>query len=186
LGVANGRFFIALLPSQAIQDYANEVKQVFADRYNSCAALKSPPHITLQPPFDWSLEAWDDLQQHLSEFAARSAPLSVTLSGFGAFPPHVIYINVIKSPALLALQTALMADMEHALGVVPVDSKTRPFSPHLTVGFRDLTKQNFELAWADFQSAPLQLEFTAAHLTLLRHDRQRWTVSHELPLLGGL
>ncbi|PSB33671.1 2'-5' RNA ligase family protein [Stenomitos frigidus] len=184
MGVANGRFFIALLPSQAIQDDANTVKQVFADRYDSRAALKSPPHITLQPPFEWSLDALPALNESLSEFATQSAPLPIALSGFGAFPPRVISINVIKTPDLLALQAALIAHMERALGIVNAEAKTRSFAPHMTVGFRDLTKENFNLAWAEFQHRPLQLEFTATHLTLLQNDGQRWTVSSEFPFLG--
>lgn len=181
MSTANGRFFIALLPSQAIQDYANAVKQVFVDRYNSRAALKSPPHVTLQPPFEWLMEAVPDLKGTLGEFAAQVAPIPVTLSGFGAFPPRVIFIDVIKTPSLLALQTTLIAHMEQALGIVNAEANTRSFSPHLTVGFRDLTKENFQLAWAEFQHCPLQLEFTATQLTLLQHDGQHWHIKAEFP-----
>jgi len=185
LSAATDRFFIALLPSQAIQDEANAIKQVFVDRYDSRAALKSPPHVTLQPPFEWSLEALPLLTQQLSEFSAQSAPLSITLSGFGAFPPRVIYINVIKTQALLALQAALMADTEQALGIVDETAKARSFSPHMTVAFRDLTQENFKRAWAEFEYRPLELEFTATHLTLLRHDGQRWLIDTEFPFLGS-
>jgi 2'-5' RNA ligase len=184
LSTANGRFFIALLPSQAIQDYANEVKQVFVDRYNSRAALKSPPHITLQPPFEWSVEALPLFNQRLSEFAAQVAPIPITLSGFGAFVPHVVYINVIKSASLLTLQAALSSHLETSLGIVDAVGKTRSFTPHITVGFRDLTPENFKLAWAEFQHRPLELEWTATQLTLLRHDGQRWTVANEFPFWG--
>ncbi|NJM47154.1 MAG: hypothetical protein HC860_14125 [Alkalinema sp. RU_4_3] len=41
------RYFIALLPPQEMQDYANQVRQYFSDRYNSHKAFSSPPHITL-------------------------------------------------------------------------------------------------------------------------------------------
>ncbi len=181
MSAANSRFFIALLPSQAIQDYANAVKQVFVDRYGSRAALQSPPHITLQPPFEWSLAALPTLHQTLSEFALQHEPFFVSLSGFGAFAPRVIYINVVKTPALSALQAALMAQMEGALGIVDAVAKTRSFSPHMTVGFRDLTPENFELAWAEFQQRPLELEFVGTHLTLLQHDGQRWEVHSEFP-----
>ena len=48
-------FFIALLPPLKVQKYATKVKEHFAQQYNTKAALKSPPHITLQPPFFWSM-----------------------------------------------------------------------------------------------------------------------------------
>ncbi|MBV8885505.1 MAG: 2'-5' RNA ligase family protein [Chroococcidiopsidaceae cyanobacterium CP_BM_RX_35] len=170
------RFFIALLPPPAIQDYVNQLKQEFADRYDSRSAQRSPPHITLQPPFAWSVEQVSVLEQYLSNFANGRESVPVTLSGFGAFPPRVIYINVLKTQALLTLQTDLMTDLEGTLGIVDPISKTRTFSPHMTVAFRDLTRQNFMVAWSEFQQRQLQFEFTATKLTLLIHDGRRWNV----------
>ncbi len=178
------RFFIALLPPQEVQDDVNEIKQIFADRYGSRAALKSPPHVTLQPPFDWLSEDLPTLMQALSEFASRQAPVPMELSGFGAFVPRVIYINVVKTPELLDLQAKLMAYMETTLGIVDPVSKTRSFEPHMTVGYRDLTKQNFWVAWAEFQYQPLKANFQVLNLTLLIHDGKRWNICKEFPLLG--
>jgi 2'-5' RNA ligase len=184
---ANSLFFIALLPPQEIQDYANQVKQYFAQVYNSSHAQKSPPHITLQAPFEWNKDALEVLEASLSSFAATQASIPITLSGFGAFPPRVIYINVVKTPGLLTLQAALMQHMIRSLGIVDPMSKQRPFAPHMTVAFKDLTKQNFKAAWPEFQTKSCQFEFTADHLTLLIHKHGRWHVSAEFPLLltGG-
>lgn len=179
----SNRFFIALLPPPDIQDYANSIKQHFSDRYNSRAALKSPPHITLQPPFERLASQVPDLKQCLSTFAHNQEVVPVTLSGFAAFPPRVIYINVLKTQELLTLQLNLMAHIETVLGIVDPASKSRPFSPHLTVAFRDLTRQNFKAAWLEFQHQQLQFEFTADRLTLLLHDGRRWTVYDEFSFL---
>lgn len=176
------RFFIALVPPPEIQDYTNQVKQIFADRYHSRAALKSPPHITLQPPFEWLADDLPTLSQALTEFALQQAAVPVTLSGYGAFVPRVVFINVVKTGELLALQAALMAYLEAKLGIGDRTAKTRPFAPHMTVGFRDLTKPNFRTAWAEFQPQSLEFEFTATHLTLLIHNGQRWNICQEFPL----
>ncbi|HEY9730187.1 MAG TPA: 2'-5' RNA ligase family protein [Chroococcales cyanobacterium] len=173
-------FFIALLPPQAIQDHATEIKEYFAQTYNSRHALKSPPHVTLQPPFEWSLDNLPALEQCLRTFAQTQAPVPITLKGFGAFVPRVIYINVLKTPELLALQRDLMAYLEESLEIVHEVSKNRPFSPHMTVAFKDLTRQNFRAAWPEFQHRPLEYEFAASHLTLLMHDGTCWTISSEL------
>ncbi|MGQ9871457.1 2'-5' RNA ligase family protein [Leptodesmis sp.] len=175
------RFFIALLPSREIQDYANEIKQYFSDRYNSRAAQKSPPHITLQPPFEWPVENLPQLEQHLSIFALAQSPFSVTLQGFAAFPPRVIYINVLKTAELLHLQQALLADLEANLGIVNPKDKTRPFAPHITVASRDLTQQAFKAAWPEFQGRSLHFSWLASSLTLLSHNGQRWTICQEFP-----
>lgn len=175
------RFFIALLPSREIQDYVNEIKQYVSDRFNSRAAQKSPPHITLQPPFEWLTEDLPRLEQQLSTFALAHSPFPVTLQNFAAFPPRVIYIDVVKTAELLALQQALMTDLETNLEIADPKAKTRPFAPHMTVAFRDLTRQNFKIAWPEFQSRSLYFEWTVSSLTLLIHDGQRWTVCREFP-----
>ena len=171
------RFFIALLPPQDIQGYATEIKEYFAQNYNSRHALKSPPHITLQPPFEWHLDNVPVLEQTLSTFAESQTPLPIILRGFGAFVPRVIYINVIKTPELMSLQGYLMAHLEESVGIVDPVSKTRPFAPHMTVAFKDLTRQKFRAAWPEFQRRELEFKFAVSQLTLLIHDGKQWNVS---------
>lgn len=178
------RFFIALLPPQDIQDYANEIKEYFAQSYDSRHAQKSPPHITLQPPFEWHLDNVSVLEQCLQTFAETRTLVPVTLNGFGAFVPRVIYINVLKTPELLAVQKDLMTYLETSLGIVNSVSKSRPFAPHLTVAFKDLTRQNFRAAWREFERRQLEFEFVASQLTLLVHDGKRWNVCTEFPFLS--
>lgn len=179
------RFFIALLPPQDIQDYANQIKQYFADNYASQHAQKSPPHITLQPPFEWVDSDVSRIEASLTEFASKQQPLPITLSGFAAFAPRVIYIDVVRSQELLTLQTDLMAYVEANLGIVDKVGKTRPFAPHMTVAFRDLTRQNFKAAWPEFENRQLHFDFTADKLTLLIHDGRRWNIKSEFVFLAG-
>ena len=179
-------YFIALLPSREIQDYANQIKQYFADRYASRQAQKSPPHITLQPPFEWGDAEVLELEEHLKDFASIREPVPITLSGFAAFAPRVIYIDVVRSPQLLNLHAELMIHLESQLKIVDKVGKTRPFAPHMTVAFKDLTKQNFKAAWSEFEKRQLYFEFTASDLTLLLHDGRRWNVKTEFPFLSAM
>lgn len=178
-------YFIALLPPEEIQDYANQIKQYFADKYDSCHAQKSPPHITLQPPFEWADTEVLALEKCLEDFASRQKSVPITLSGFAAFAPRVIYINVVRSPELLTLHADLMAHLESHLGIVDRVGKTRPFAPHMTVAFKDLTRQNFKAAWSEFEKRELHFEFTASNLTLLLHDGKWWNATTEFPFLSS-
>ncbi|MDX2217368.1 MAG: 2'-5' RNA ligase family protein [Oculatellaceae cyanobacterium bins.114] len=179
--MSQSRFFIALLPPQTIQDYANEVIQSLGDRYHT-GVSKAPPHVTLQPPFEWSVARQPDLETCLSSFAIQHNAVPVQLSGFGAFPPRVLYINVLKTPQLLALQTNLMATLETQLAIANPQSKQRPFSPHLTVASRNLTRQTFNQAWEELRSHPVEFEFVGDRLTLLIHTGKHWRVEQEFPL----
>lgn len=178
------RFFIALLPPEEIQECAQEIQQYFAQTYDSRGAQNSPPHITLQPPFEWQLDNVPILEQCIQTFADTRQSASVMLKGFGAFEPRVIYINVVKTPELLTLQKDLMAYMKASLGIVDRVSETRSFTPHMTVAFRDLTKKAFYEAWKKFERRPLDFEFTASGLTLLVHDGSRWNVREFFRFLG--
>lgn len=174
------RFFVALLPPLEVQEYANQVIQELGDRYQTRTS-KSPPHITLQPPFQWQLQQVAPLEQTLSEFANQQPRAPVKLSGFGAFAPRVLYINVLKTIELLTLQAALATHLKETLGIVDPKSN-RAFSPHLTVASRNLTRQTFRQAWTELQTHQVEFEFVGDRLTLLIHDGQRWQIRSEFSL----
>ncbi len=143
---------------------------------------KSPPHITLQPPFEWPTEQLSDLEAALVGFAPSQFSVPVTLSGFGSFPPRVLYINVLQTPGLISLQAALIQALEQRLGIVDPKSKQRPFAPHMTVASRNITRQTLKQAWEVLGDRPVEFEFVGDRLTLLIHNGQRWLVHREFPL----
>ena len=110
----------------------------------------------------------------MANFACRQPPFPVQLQGFEAFPPRVIYIDVDKSPALIQLQASLA---EHLADRCDIRDRNahRPYCPHMTVAFRDLTRSAFRQAWPEFEQRPYEASFTVDQLTLLIH-RQRWEV----------
>lgn len=173
------RFFIALLPPQNVQEEATKIKEYFKDVYNTKAALKSPPHVTLQPPFEWEIEDLPSLIQALNNFSQSQQPFSMTLKGFSAFKPRVIYIDVLKNSELLSIQKSLMSHLESSLNIVHQVSKSRPFAPHLTVAFRDLTKKNFYQAWSEFKDKEIYYNFMINEITLLIHNGRNWDIHSE-------
>ncbi|WP_353930256.1 2'-5' RNA ligase family protein [Okeanomitos corallinicola TIOX110] len=176
------RFFIAILPPQHIQDYANDIKQYFVDNYDSRGAQNSPPHITLQPPFIMADREISILETFLENFAKNQNYLPIELDGFAAFPPRVIYMNVIKNQALLTLQSNLVNDVEGKLGIVSKGRNNHSFHPHLTVARRDLKKSDFYTAWDKFKERQVYFEFVAENITLLLHDGKKWNVKSEFSL----
>lgn len=190
----SARFFVALLPPQPVQEAITAIKQEIKLRFGSQAALRSPPHITLQPPFEWSLDRLDELQHHLHGFAQQQPPIPVVLEGFSAFPPRVIYVDVCQTAAVMAVQPALVAHLKTHCGLEEgyrdsgSDNRLAPwpFTPHVTVGFRDLMPAAFHLAWAEFEQRPFRAEFVVSALTLLRHDGQKWQIFSEFPLNSSI
>jgi len=178
-------FFIALLPPAEIQAEITEIKQYFAQNYNSSHALKSPPHITLYPPFKWVTENLPTLEQTLAEFTASYAPVGIILDGFGKFSTRVIFVEPLKTTELIAVQANLITYLESYLGLVDENSKTKTFNPHMTVAFKDLKRQAFKAAWPEFRDRQFQVNFTADCLTLLIHNGQRWNIHRKFPFMAS-
>ncbi len=173
-------YFIALLPNAEIQDQVTRLKQYCCDRYQSQAALRSPPHVTLYPPFWWPDESVEELEGALETFSCQAAPVELILDGFAAFAPRVIYIHVAPTPALKTLQAQLVKAVAKPLNLPP--TQRHPFTPHMTIAFRDLTKENFRSAWADFREQSFAARCWVSHLTLLLHNSRRWQIYREFLL----
>ncbi|HIK44377.1 MAG TPA: 2'-5' RNA ligase family protein [Leptolyngbyaceae cyanobacterium M65_K2018_010] len=171
------KFFVALLPPADLQSQVTAIKEDISQRFHSQAALKSPPHITLLPPFDWPLDALDRLQGFLQTFAQAQTPIPIRLSGFKAFPPRVIYIDVVPEASLIACQSLLQQSFRTTFSMTDPRARRLSFTPHMTVGFRDLKPAAFHRAWADYKDRPFNAHFIAHELTLLRHNGQRWSIA---------
>ena len=171
-------YFIGLIPPTPIREEITGIKEYVADKFHSRAALRSPPHITFQPPFRWEINRQNILGGALVGFFKKYEPFETNLSGFGAFSPRVIYINVENNSPMETLHTRLREFCHQEFGIN--NQGEGPFRPHLTIAFRDLTKQQFRLAWEEFQNREFQFRFEAQGLSLLRHDGKIWEANQEL------
>ena len=172
-------YFVALLPDETIQHEVTDFKRQALERFGSGHALKSPPHITLVPPFQCPPHLQAALPVALAEAAAQLTPFPVYLRHFDHFGQRVIFVNVQPDSALLACQRAV-ANQFHQSAEVQPDS--RPFHPHMTVAFKDLKRSLFADAWRYFSGLSYERQFAAGALTLLRHTGQRWEIAAVAPL----
>lgn len=176
-----GLFFIAIVPPQAIQTEVTRLKEEVRDRYGSKHALNSPPHITLHMPFRWKLKKLELLTETLRRMSNDREEFDVKLLGFSAFPPRVIYIDVVSNQELRALQGHVTTIARRQLGLDNADYKNRGFQPHMTIAFRDLKKAKFLEAWRDFEKRAFDATFFVVSLTLLKHEAGKWSVYEEFP-----
>ena len=174
-------YFVAIVPEEPIHSEVLAFKTEFSDRYNSVAALRSPPHITLHMPFQWKEEKEELLLTSLNNMASLHPAFKLSLENFGAFPPRVIYINVKESDALNSVQKATHRNAATNWHIYP-QPNSRPFIPHMTIAFRDLKKPMFTQAWQDFETRKYFAEFTVLNLCLLKHNGKSWDVHHHSSL----
>lgn len=168
------RCFLALIPPEPFFTQVEQWKVEMMERFQTKAALRSPAHITLHMPFHVTEAAKMKLVSCLSELAASQKPFEVSHTGFGAFPPKVIFVEVAPAPALLVFRERLISALRQNVHLLNADYKDLPFHPHMTLAFRDLKKALFIDAWTAFVDRACTEQWLAEGLWLLRHDGKRW------------
>ena len=169
-------YFIAIIPPEPIYNDVMELKYHLAENYESKAALRSPPHITLHMPFKWRQDKEERVEEVLKDLVSDQPLIDLELTGFGAFKPRTIFIQVEKNEPLSELHIALKKSMKRKLNIFNADYQDRPFHPHMTVAFRDLKKTQFTKAWEKLKSEPFEASFTVGDISLLKHNGKFWKV----------
>jgi 2'-5' RNA ligase len=172
-------YFFALVPPEEIQASVTEIKKDFRDRFKAGHALKSPPHITLIPPFEYLFSNEDRLITYLELFASEESSFLQVLENFGTFSPKVFYIRVLKSEFLLDMYKRFRKFMEINLGLRDKSYSPGKFKPHMTVAFRDLSPENFYLAKTAYSEKQISFRFLVQSICLLRHNGQHWDIVYE-------
>ncbi|MFY0600940.1 MAG: 2'-5' RNA ligase family protein [Cyclobacteriaceae bacterium] len=170
------RYFIALIPPEPLFSEASDLKKYVKEHFNSKAALRSPPHITLHMPFRLKPNKEEQLDLALSDFASKHDCFEVIQDGFGFFEPRVVFINVQRSLEMSGIQKSLLSFMKRNFNTDSQNYKDRGFTPHMTIAFRDLKKELFEEAKAYFEKKKISFQWTASELVLLRHDGMKWNI----------
>ena len=173
-----GLYFVASIPGATQQAHVAQIKQYIASEYNLVHALKSPPHITLYPPFSFKTHLEAHLIRTLNEFAKGQSPLVVKINGLGKFSPRVVYLRVSSSNDLKTLQENLGESLETSLPL-PSRDRNRAYKPHMPLATRIPTKELFFQVWNDMKNRSIEFDYLAEALYLLRHNGMTWEVINQ-------
>ncbi|WP_291889890.1 2'-5' RNA ligase family protein [Chryseobacterium sp.] len=170
-------YFIAIYPPQSIIEEINGFKKDLAINFANSKALKNEAHITLCPPFDREAELENDIHEAFQKINTDLLSFEVILNGFGSFPNPknpVLFVQPEENKNLRQLQLNVKEKF---------NSRTYSFNPHVTVGYRDLTYENFIKAWEIYQNKSYKTKFLVDKILLLRHD-EKWIPIAEKMLTG--
>lgn len=157
-------YFIAIYPPQEIIDEVKIFKQDLALHYENSKALKNDAHITLCPPFSRELDLESDIHVAFQKIDTRISPFEIELNGFGSFANP-------KNPVLFVYPEnndylkELYLKVREKFNFIKYN-----FNPHMTVGYRNLTYENFLRAWEVYKDKEYKTKFIVDKITLLRHD----------------
>ena len=157
-------YFIAIYPDQKIIDEVRVFKEDLALNFGNSKALKNDAHITLLPPFEREIELEEDIHIAFQKIDTTISPFEIILNGFGSFPNPknpVLFVKPEESENLKQLYLNVKDKFSFGKNL---------FNPHVTVGYRDLTYENFLKAWEIYKDKIYKTKLLVDKITLLRHD----------------
>lgn len=178
----NASYFIALVPGEPVLTEIREFKYYFLEKYGSKAALKSPAHITLFPPFQIRTTEETKMFALLDRFATAYPSFHLQLQGFDTFAPRVIFVRPLPHPLLEKMQESLLNYLNKELNLGNKSFLQNPFHPHITLASRDLNKEDFLKAWEEFKGKAYERQIEVTKVCLLKLKEQSWEIIHESKL----
>lgn len=172
-------YFVAVLPPEDIQEEVKEIKLIFKNQYGAEHALNAPAHLTLIPPFQWPEEKETYLTDSLDQFSKNESAFEVELNNMGAFKPRVIFIDVVKNQSLQGLYDRLRSYLDDRWNIMELTRGSKSFNPHMTVAFRDLSRDYFFKAWDEFKNKHFHARFLVDKMVVLIHRQKQWEVRHQ-------
>ncbi len=177
------QWFLAILPNEKVSKEIIAFQQELATNYGFQHALKTPPHITIIPPFSCNydrVQLFTD-QIPLLNTLEQVRSFEIRLNGFQAFHPRVIFVDIERNDALLniAKQVKLLFYQSR---IKANRGEKHFFTPHITIANRDLNNKTFKSIYKDFQLRTYQATFQVKSIFLLRKESKTWQVAEEILL----
>jgi len=167
-------FYIAIVCPENIEHKVKEFKQYMEQRYGCRAALKSPAHLTIIPPF----RAEDEMEKHLLDFVQTfnmgMLPIDIALDGYGNFGDRVLFADVSPNASLSSLEKEAMQEFSTQFPAIIFGMKPE-FNPHVTIATRDIPEGKLAEAKEYFQANhPLKESFNSKELALMKLVNGWW------------
>lgn len=179
------RGFIGILTPPDLTAAVEEARGWMKKSWGCRSGMKTPPHITLIPPFPQLPGTPEPEENDLTNFVrglntelrdSHRLPLEIALEGVGHFGPRTLFFSVKPTPALVNLQSAMEARIRERW---PDLLGKNTFHPHLTVANRDIPPEALapSLEWLG-KRAPSR-QFPCSRVTLFLWKEEQWKV-HEV------
>jgi 2'-5' RNA ligase len=172
-------YLIVLALPEELRERIMNVKQAFAEKYDTNAARFLKPHLALAQFKTWDIQE-EKLVTHLHSSAMGFPPFKVELKDFGSLPTHSIFINVTSKIPILSL----VKELKTAQRLMKADPAQDPHfmnEPVITIG-RKLLPWQYEKGWLEYSHKHFSGKFIAESMLLLKRpvDGKAWQIIERL------
>lgn len=179
LMLSKSLYFLAVLPPPHLSEYIHQIKLYVSEKYSCKQALKSPPHITFQPPFPFPSKKEIFLKEkiiQLNQELSQYPPALFQLNDYDVFLPKVVFIQIAHHKTISLLYEHTQQFVKTQLHIVK-DWPPHPFHPHITIAFRDIKKHQTPHILKEVQTLfPIHTAFSNNTMRLLQHNGKKWEV----------
>ncbi|MEO6636955.1 MAG: 2'-5' RNA ligase family protein [Ginsengibacter sp.] len=161
-------YLLVLQPHEALWKEIVLIKEKFAKDFDCEMARAGLPYITLAT-FKQYQATETHIRQALRNSLKTLEPFKIEMKGFGCFPSHTIYINIVSKVQIM--HTVKVARQGQRF--MKIDKNTKPYfitDPHLTIA-RKLLPWQYEKGWLEYQQTDFHERFIADHALLLKRKQ---------------
>lgn len=174
---------IAIVPDEPLKSLLERERQTFAQTYNVSMALRNPVHITIVPPFHAPEDVIGTLRAALGNMAAFHWQFSLELIGYNSFPKNrVFFIEGEHNSFLMKLRSGIFDVFASYAPSVNLILMKGNYSPHVTLGYRDLERDLFEQVLSDYKGRTFSATWPVTNFQLWKRDNNEWIVVEQFEL----
>ena len=168
-------YMLVLTPHEELRKKITEVKKEFATKFQCQQALWSKPHLMLARFTQYAMME-ERILNRIKTIAMGFYPVKIELGGFGSYPSHTIFINVVSREPI----KNLIREIKDAHRLLKLDNEHKPFyteDPHILVAGK-ITPWQYESGWLEYSQKHFSGRFIADSLLLLkrRPDEKAWQI----------
>jgi 2'-5' RNA ligase len=166
LKIEIGEFLLIIPPDEKVNAEVFSIKKEFDLNYGCSYSANLTPHITLTNFLQFEMMENRIIQQ-LERFSKSIRPFNIDLKGFGGFPTHSIYVNILRKKPIVEIVKGIRSNFASILNF---DEKYKPkfiTQPHLTIA-RGMTTAQYDMAFTEWRDEQFDSGFYADNMTLLK------------------
>jgi len=164
-GYRVNEYLLVIAPHRELWNRIKEIKEEFAQKYQSTNARWSKPHITLAS--FTQLEMMEErILNRLRAVAMGYHPFKVELKDFGTFPSHSIFLNVATKEPI----RNLVRQIKPWQKLLKLDNDHKPYfpdEPNIPIA-RKLVPWQYEKGWLEYSHRHFTGRFIADTMILLK------------------
>jgi len=162
-------YLILISPPKEIKESVKRVKDLFGEKFNITHPVESPANIPVMN-LRMNKNNEEKLKEILKNFCKDQEIFNISLSGYDALRPHIIYIKAVEEKTISALHRRLKESILPRLHLETSQIGTYS-NPHMTVAC-NLTEEIYNKAIGANRTRKLELNFKADNLTLLWREHK--------------